>query len=151
MVRFDRRADDQAIGAQIRHELLADVDLQLHHARRGAAADDDVVHRKGFEDDAAVAQDAAFEHGAVLFFVVAGQHRCQHLCELARRNVGDEAEAAVVDAHHRCAVFRQLARDAQHRAVTTDHHREVALAPKLLRRARTEIEDAGALRRLALE
>ena len=46
------RGDDQAVGAQVGDELVADVDRELDHAGGGAAADDHVVQREAFEDRA---------------------------------------------------------------------------------------------------
>jgi hypothetical protein len=40
------RGDDQAVGAHVGDELVADVDAQFDHAGGGAAADDHVVERQ---------------------------------------------------------------------------------------------------------
>ena len=95
--------------------------------------------------------DPAFEHAAVLDLVVAGDHRREHFGELAHGDVGDEAEPPLVDAHQRQAEARQLARDAEHRAVSAEHHRQVALAAEFGGLERAIAGDAGGQRRLLLE
>ena len=44
-----------------------------------------------------------------------------------KSNVGDEAQAPLVDADQRYAKFGQLAANAQHGAVTAHHQRQVTL------------------------
>jgi len=67
------------------------------------------------------------------------------------RDVGDEAQPALVDAHQRHVVARQLARDAQHGAVAAHHHREVAAPAEFVGVERVEVGDTGGLCGLALE
>ena len=87
----------------------------------------------------------------MLFLVVAADHRRQRFAELAHRHIGDEAQAALVDAHQRYLPARQLARDAQHRAVAAHHHGQVAALAHVLRLQCFEIGDAGGQRGLTLE
>jgi hypothetical protein len=68
----------------------------------------------------------------MLLLVLAAQHRCQRLAKAIDRDVGDEAQAALVDADERYVEARQLACDAQHRAVAADHDSHVALAPEVI-------------------
>jgi hypothetical protein len=120
------------------------VDLQLDHARRGAPAHDDIVHGVAVENDGAVALHPTLEHRALLVFVFAGHHRRQRFLELLDRNVGDETEAALVDADERRAVASQLAGDAEHRAIAAEHDRDVALLAERVDAERRVRVDAGA-------
>ena len=103
------------------------------------------------EDDRAVALHPTLEHRALLFLVFAGHHRGERLLEAVGGDVGDEAQTPLVDADERCAVARELARDAEHRAVAAEHHREVALAAEFVDIERGVGIDPGALRSLRLE
>jgi redox-sensitive bicupin YhaK (pirin superfamily) len=67
------------------------------------------------------------------------------------RHVGDEAQPALVDAHQRQVVARQLARDAEHGAVAAHHHRQVAVLAHLVDGQGVEVGDAGGWRGVALE
>lgn len=138
--RAGRRRHDEAIGADVGHQVAADADAQLDHAGRGATGDHHIVERQRVVDLLAVAEHAAFEHRAVLFLEVAGQHRRQRLAELPGGDIGDEAEPALVDADQRHRMRRQFAGDAEHRAVAADHHRQVAALAEL----------GGAQRRVAV-
>ena len=75
----------------------------------------------------AAAPHLAVEQYAAIGFVGAAQHRHQCLGHLIERHVGHKAESAVVDADQRNLVRRQLARDAEHRAVAAEHDRDVGL------------------------
>jgi hypothetical protein len=70
--------------------------------------------------------------------------------ELADGDVGDEAQAALVDAHQRQVPARQFTRDAQHGAVAAHHHGQVARWP-ILGAQGFEVGDAGGLGGVALE
>ena len=70
---------------------------------------------------------------------------------MADRHIGDEAQPALVDAHHRQIKTRQLAGDAQHRAVAAHHDRQIALGANLVQRERIKIGHAGVERGLVLE
>ena len=63
----------------------------------------------------------------MVFLERAVQHGRQRLAVVAQRQVGDEAQAPLVDADQRRAVARQLAANAQHGAVAAHHHGQVAL------------------------
>jgi hypothetical protein len=67
------------------------------------------------------------------------------------RDVGDEAQPALVDAHQRQVVAGQFAGYADHGAVAAHHHRQVAALAQLLHRHAVEIGHAGGLRGLAFE
>ena len=98
------RRDDQAVGALVGHEVPADRHAQLDHARGGAAVDHHVVHGQRVEHDCAVAHHLRMHQAAMVFLVLAGQHRDQRGLVVVERNVGDEAEPAAVDADQRHAV-----------------------------------------------
>ncbi len=105
-----------------------DVDGQLDHARHRAARHDDVVQRERTEHLAvrffgAAAVDAARQQRAFLDLVSTGQHVGQRLDHRVERDVRHEAEPALVDADQRHVVRRELARDAEHRAVAADDDR----------------------------
>ena len=116
-------------------EVAVDLDAQLDHAGARAAADDDVVEREALEDARAVALDVALEHGALLVLEIAGQDGCERALVLAQADVGDEAQAPLVDADERRAVAGELAGDAEHGAVTADDDGDVA---RFAERARGE-------------
>ena len=63
----------------------------------------------------------------MVFLVLAAQHGLERGAVLVQRNVGDEAQAALVDADQRHAVARELPADAQHGAVAAHHQAQVAL------------------------
>jgi hypothetical protein len=84
-----------------------------------------------------------------VFLVVAAQHGRQRLAVLAERDVGDEAQPALVDAHQRHLPARQFARDAEHGAVAAHHHGQVAARPMSATSARGG--QAGVERGVALE
>ena len=75
----------------------------------------------------AVAHHLRVHQAAVVFLVLAAQHGGQRGLVVVERDVGDEAQPALVDADQRHAVARQLAADAQHGAVAADHQAEIAL------------------------
>ena len=121
------RGDDQTVGPLIGHEVPVDFDPQFHHARGGAAVDHHVVHRERIKYAVAVAHDPGVHQAAVVFLVLAAQHGRERGLVVLEWNVGDEAQASLVDADERHAVVRQLAADAQHGAVAADHQPQVAL------------------------
>jgi hypothetical protein len=86
--------------------------------------------------DHAVAHDLRVHQAAVVFLVLAGQHRDQRGLVVVERNVGDEAEPAAVDADQRNAVAGELPADAEHGAVAADHQAEVAALADFLDRQR---------------
>ena len=75
----------------------------------------------------AVAKHPGVHQAAVVFFVFAAQHRRQRGAVVIERDVGDETQAALVDADQRNAMGRQLPPDTQHRAVAADDQHQVAL------------------------
>ena len=149
--RAGRRADDQAVGAQVGDEIAVDLDLQLDHAGGGAAADDHVVEGEALEDAGAVALDVALEHRPLLFVVLALEDGGERRLVAAEGDVGDEAEPALVDADERRAVAGELAGDAEHRAVAAEDDRDVAGGAEGLGIERGPGVDAGVARRLGLD
>jgi hypothetical protein len=127
------------------------LDPQLHHARGGAAVDHHIVHGQCVEHTMPVAHDTGMHQAAVVFLVGAAQHRQQRGLVSVQRDVGDEPQAPLVDADQRHAVARQLAADAQHRAVAAHHQAQVALAPMASRPAWRSLRDAHVGGGLALE
>ena len=73
--------------------------------------------------------DRRGEQRAPLLDVAAVEHRVERGLHPRQRNVGQEAQAALVDADQRHVVRRQLARDREHRAVAAQHDREVGSLP----------------------
>mmetsp|Transcript_4846 Transcript_4846/g.17211 ORF Transcript_4846/g.17211 Transcript_4846/m.17211 type:complete len:524 (+) Transcript_4846:2418-3989(+) len=145
------RGDDQTVGPHIGDELVADLDLQLHHAGRGATADHHIVEGQPREDGLAVAQHRAFQHRARFHLVIAGQHRRQRLAPALGGDVGDEAQPALVDAQQRDAVTRHFTGKAEHGAVAANHHRQVALAAQLVGGQRFIVGEAGVERGVRLQ
>jgi heat-inducible transcriptional repressor len=121
------RGDDQAVGALAGDEVAVDLDPQFDHAGGGAAVDHHVVHGQRLEHALAVAHHAGVHQRALVFLVLAGQHGRQHGAVLVQRDVGDEAQPALVDADQGHAVAGQLAADAQHGAVAAHHQAQVAV------------------------
>jgi hypothetical protein len=124
--RAGRRADDQAVGAQVGDEVAVDLDPQLDHPGGRAAADDHVVEREALED--ASPSRSTWPSSIA---------RCSSSCSPSRiaprrrlvadeGDVGDEAEPALVDADERRAVAGELAGDAEHRAVAAEDDGDVA-------------------------
>ncbi len=74
----------------------------------------------------AVALHAAFEHRPLLLVELAGEDRRQRGLEVVERDVGDEAEPALVDADQRRAVAGEPAGDAEHGAVAAEDDGDVA-------------------------
>jgi hypothetical protein len=72
--------------------------------------------------------DDRLEHQAALLVEVAGEHLVQAAQHLARRDVGEKAEAAAVDAQQRHVAARDQPGGVQHRAVAADGHHQVGAA-----------------------
>jgi len=78
---------------------------QLHHARGAAPVDHHIVHGQGLEHAFIAPHHAGFDQRAAVFFVAAFQHGLQRGLEvLIQRDVGDKAQAPLVDADQRRAV-----------------------------------------------
>jgi hypothetical protein len=114
---------------------------RLHH----------VVQAQAFVDAPTVTPDFAFQHRPAFFFVVALEHGCQRFLILADRDVGDEAQPPLVDAHQRHFPARQFAGNAQHGAVTAHHHGQVTALAHFCGAQRVKVGNAHGVRGFALE
>ncbi len=123
-----RRGDDEPVCALVGDEVPVHLHAQLHHARGRSAVDHHIVERASLEHAFAAAHDTRMHQRAQVFLVVAFQHGCEGGLEALERNVGDEAQPALVDADQRRAVAGQPAAHAQHGAVATHHQSQIALA-----------------------
>jgi hypothetical protein len=112
--------------ALVGDEMTVNLHPQLDHAGHTAAVDDHVVERGGLEHAAAIAPDRGRHQCARVFLELAAQDGTHLFAVAVERDVGDEAQAPLVDAHQRHTAARQLAADAQHGAVAADHQRQVA-------------------------
>ena len=121
------RGDDQSVGALVGHKTAIDFDPQFDHARSGPPVDHHIVHRGGAEDAAAVANHLGLHHPAPVFVIFAAQHGLERRLEILEGDVGDEAQAALVDADQRHTELGQLPSYAQHGAVAPDHQCQVAM------------------------
>jgi hypothetical protein len=95
------RGDDQAVGALVGHEVAVHLHPQLHHAGRAAAVDHHVVHGGGLEHAAAVAPHAGRIRLRWSSSYSPRRMGQQWVSKSCQRNVGDEAQPALVDAHQR--------------------------------------------------
>ena len=93
-----RRGDDDAVGAQRIGEAAVDLDRAFDHAAERAAVDDDVVQREQRHVAVAFARDRHREQRAALLDVAAVEHRVERRLHARERDVGQEAQAALVDA-----------------------------------------------------
>ena len=114
--------DDDAPAAFDPQQHLDGADARPAVAARLAGVHD-VVHRAG-----AVADDTGAHQRPRVLLVFAMQHRRDRFLEVLKRDVGDKAQAPLVDADERRAVPGQMAADAQHGTVAADHQTEVAAA-----------------------
>jgi hypothetical protein len=64
---------------------------------------------------------------AMVFFVFAVQHGAQAGFKITQRNVGDETQPPLVDAHQRHFVARQLPANAQHGAIASHDQGQIAV------------------------
>ena len=144
--RSGRRGDDQAVGAHRIDEAAVDLDAHLDHAAAAAAVDDDVVER-----DAAIAVDLGVEQGPSLLDEASVEYRADRRLHVGERDVGEEPEAALVDADQRQVEGRDLARDRQHRAVAAHDDDDVGVAGDLADGHRRIARQAGLCRRLGAE
>ena len=72
-----------------------------------------------------LAHDRRREQRAALLDVAASEHRVERGLHARQRNVGQKAQAPLVDADQRYVERRESARDRQHRAVAAEHDRQV--------------------------
>ncbi|MNM84978.1 hypothetical protein D3C81_970830 [compost metagenome] len=95
----------------------------------------DVVQCIALADGLAVAADFGLQQKAVFHQIVAIQHFGDLGFQLIGTDVGEETQAAAVDAEHRNIVLGQRPGSAEQTAVTTDHDDHVAdFAEHLARR-----------------
>ena len=120
------RGDDQAVSALVGHEMPVHRHPQLHHPRGGAPVDHHVVQGQGVKHALGAAPNLAVHQHPMVFFIGPMQHGLQSGFYLVQGDVGDETQAALVDANEGHAVRRQLPAKAQHGAVTAQHQRQVA-------------------------
>ena len=124
------RGDDDAVGAHRVDEAAVDLDRAFDHPAERAAVDDDVVQRQRVLRAMPSARSTVGgEQRAALLDVAAVEHRAERVLHAGERDVGEEAEPALVDADQRHVERRQLARDRQHRAVAAEHDGEVGGGP----------------------
>jgi len=109
------------------HELAVDRHAQLGHAGAAAARHHHVVHGHAAIDHGAVAHHAPFEQAALLGGGLALQNFAERRQHALDRDVGNEAEAAEVDADEGDFVLGQLARNAEHGAVAAHHDDQIGL------------------------
>jgi hypothetical protein len=102
-------------------------------------------------DRFAVAHDPRLEQRALLALELARQDHRHERLHVGCGDVGDEAEPPVVDADQRRLVRRELAADAEHRAVAAEHHRDVRARADFRRRERRIARDADLARGIGLE
>ena len=133
--RAGRRADDQAVGAQVRRRTRRRLDTRARPCRPVAPRlTTDVVEREALEERLPSRTTSPSSMRALLVLVLAGEHRRRARSRMSPSgDVGDEAEPALVDADQRRAVARELARDAEHRAVAADHDRRGRMRAELRR------------------
>ena len=132
--RAGRRGDDQAVGAQlVVHEMAVDRRSRSSTMPASrAAADDDVVERERVEDRLAVAHRPRLRAwSALLGSYSPASIGASAVSKSPERDVGDEAEPALVDADERRVVRRELARDAEHRAVAAERRRRCRSARRV--------------------
>ena len=120
-----RRGDDQSVGTHCVHEHAVDLHGEVDHAALRAAACDDLVQRDRRAVVAAGAPDRRLQQRAALLDVAAREHRRERVLHRRERDVGEEAEPALVHADQRDVVAREAPRDGQHRSVAADDDGDV--------------------------
>ncbi|MNG04055.1 hypothetical protein D3C84_871610 [compost metagenome] len=123
--RSGRRRDDQAVGLLAADELAVDVQLELDHPRRFAGVQHHVVQRIALANGLGVAADFGLQQEAVFHQIVAVEYFGDFDFQFIGANIGQETEAATVDAEHRNIVSGQCACGAKQAAVTADHNHHV--------------------------
>ncbi len=100
--------------------------VEFKHPAERTFADDDVVERlERLRDFLGRAIDDRLEHDALIDLIVAREHAPQRGARLRDSHFGQEAEAAKIYAQDRSALRRDHPRDAEQRAVATEHNYQV--------------------------
>ena len=107
--------------------MAIDLDPQLHHARGCAPVDHHIVHGQGREHTFPTTHHLRLHEAAVIDFVLTGQHGAQGFGIPVQRNIGDKAQAPLVDADERHLKRRQPTAHAQHGAIPAHHQAQIAL------------------------
>jgi hypothetical protein len=122
--RAGRRRHDQAVGAERGDEQPVHRDLQLDDARERRLGDHHVVEHVADHLGLLLAHHARAEHAALLGTVFAAQHAFEGGEQLGHGDLGQEPQAAEVDAQHRHRLLHEMAGGEQ-RAVSAEHHQHV--------------------------
>ena len=141
-----RRRHDQAVGAQVVDELAVDAHLELDQAAVGALGDTGVVERPHVEQALVAPPHLGGEQQPRLGDVLAVEDRADGVEHGVERDVGEEAEPALIDADQRHVERRQRARDVEHGAVAADHDGQIGELAGSLQRHDLEVV-AGDVRR----
>jgi len=123
----------------------------VDHSTHRAATDDDIVQRQRALAATGGQRQRRVEQRACLFHVTPVEHRGQRAFHIGERDVGQESEAALIDADQRHIERREPASDRQHRAVATDSDRKLGVASELFRRRGGVAGQRRALRGLRIE
>ena len=121
------RGNDQTICPLIGHKVAIHLDPQLDHARGGTAVDHHIVHGQGVKNANPFAPHLGMHQGAPIFLIQTFQHGGQGGLVAIQGNVGDEAQAALVDANQGHARRGQAPTKAEHRAVAAHHQGHIAV------------------------
>lgn len=134
--RTGRRGDDQAVGAHGVDEAAVYRHRAIDHTALRAAIDDDIVERQRalLVARGGLAHDVCAQQGTRFLDVRAGQHRGEGAFHVGEGDVGQEAEASLIDTDQRHIEPGESPRDRQHRAVTADNDRELGFTPELRQR-----------------
>ena len=144
------RGHDQAVGPLAVHEHAIDPGLQLDHAGARGPVDDDIIHGQRAPDLAAIAHHPCDQHGAVFRGVAAIEDGAERCGPLVERDVGDEAQAAVVDAHQRHLGARKLSGQAEQGAVAAHRDGQIGLAADAIGIGGLELGSADGLEGVGL-
>ena len=107
------------------------------------AIHDDIVQCFGMFAGAARARQRRVKHRPRFLDIVAVEHGADHELHVRQCDIGEKAEASLIDADQRHAERRELAGDREHRTVAADDDREIGCASKLDRRRRGETREAA--------
>ena len=134
--RSGRCRDDDAVRPHRVDEAAVDLDRAIDHRAAAAAIQHDVVERERGFARAVGAHDLGREQRAALLDVAARQHGVERLFRARDGNVGEEAQAPLIDADQRHVERRESPRDREHRAVAADDDRDVRAGRERFRRRR---------------
>src|SRR5215469_14735746 len=144
-----RRSDDQTIGAISAERLLVRVHLELEHSAQRAAVERHIIDR-----DKAIyapqvfarALDGDLQGYPVINLVVSLENPIDGLLRFFDSDLGEKAQPAEVDTENRRTPSGTKARDAEQRAITSEHHDKVRTLGKLLARHRLSLDASGDFR-----